>query len=190
MPISGEKAVLRRRFRTLRDGLEPKHKAELDAALLKHLLALPEFLEAQSLLCTLSTGSEIGTLPLLTAALEQGKQIAAPYCVPGTRRMEFYFIDSLEQGLEPGPFGILQPNPAVSRPVERFEKSLCIVPGLAFDCQGFRLGYGGGYYDRFLAGYTGVSAGLVYSCLLVEKLPRDAYDLPCNRLLTEAGPVR
>lgn len=99
--------------------------------------------------------------------------------------MSFHKISSLDD-LSPGAFGIYGPseNAPAAQP-EEMRNSVCIIPGLAFDSNGGRLGYGGGYYDRFLAGYTGVSIGLCREeTFSADPLPRDEYDIPVDTVVT------
>ena len=104
--------------------------------------------------------------------------------------MKFFLIGGMKD-LEPGAFGVLEPVPerqqelygAVSK--EDIEKSLCVLPGLGFDLSGNRLGYGKGYYDRVLSGYTGKTAGVCYTGCLKTLLPHGRYDRMIDILVTE-----
>jgi 5-formyltetrahydrofolate cyclo-ligase len=98
--------------------------------------------------------------------------------------MEFLVIAS-ESDLSPGTFGVAEPDPLRCGPRVPTEKTFCVVPGLAFDPEGFRLGYGKGYYDRFLAGFPGVSAGICYAGCIRRKLPHGRYDRAVDFLVTE-----
>lgn len=86
--------------------------------------------------------------------------------------------------LAPGPFGLLEPT---TPPVDPGDLDLVVVPGLAFDQEGYRLGHGQGYYDRFLASVQAVTAGVVPEALLLPRLPRDPWDVPVGHLVTERG---
>ena len=122
---------------------------------------------------------------LIQEALRQGKRVVVPYCIPGTRQMEFYYIRSMEEDLEPGAFGVWEPKTSQCEKLTDDKNSICIVPGLSFDYDGFRLGYGKGYYDRFLCKYLGVTVGICYTSCIKQQLPHGYYDVPVKLLITE-----
>lgn len=130
---------------------------------------------AELILCYASLKSEISTDKLITAALSDGKRVALPLCTDKNGSMEFYFIDSLSD-ISEGAFGIREPNAEKCKRAEDFANSICVVPALAFDKKGCRLGYGKGYYDRFLKNYTFISVGLCYNDFIMDSLPTDEYD--------------
>ena len=178
----------RAHFKALRDGISPKQKARWDAAIIRHFQALPVYQACRALLGYMPLSGEIDVIPLLEHALEQGKRVALPYCIPGTRLIEFYLIPNLGD-LNTGSYGILEPDPQRHEKLVSFEGCLCLTPGYAFDRYGYRLGFGGGYYDRFLCGpYAGgPTAGVCYGICTVKRLMRGAYDLPCDYVVTESG---
>lgn len=182
--IPQEKSLLRRTFLARRDGLEDRDAK--DRAICRTLCKLPRFQQANQVLLYLSKGSEPDTWEILEQALRQGKQVCAPRCLDSQGNMAFYRITSRED-LAPGRFGLLEPDPAKCPEAECGEESLCLVPGLAFDREGYRLGYGKGYYDRFLAKHRVEAIGLCYGALLQPRLPRGPYDRQVDWLVTEAG---
>ena len=122
-------------------------------------------------LAYLSFGSEVETRGLVRDAWAAGKRVAVPRCDAAARRMAWVELDSLE-GLVPGAFGIEEP-PADELALDDGrlgEDTVALVPGLLFDRAGMRLGYGGGYYDRFLVGFAGMSLGLCRVSQLVDSL--------------------
>ena len=182
--IKEVKNNLRLRYRQFRERMDPAHKITLDSTMQSRLLALPEYAGADTLFTYVSKPIEVDTLALITAALANRKEVAVPLCVPGTYDMEFYYITSTAD-LEKGSFGVLEPVPARCRRVPPEKTGLCIVPGLSFDAQGYRLGYGKGYYDRFLAGFKGVTVGICYAGCVQWNLPHGYYDKPVDVLITE-----
>ncbi len=179
------KESLRRELRKKRAALA--NREEKDLAIFRAVSALPLYREARRILFYVSTPEEADTRRLLRAALEEGKEIYAPLCKEGA--MSFYRIGGMED-LRPGSFGILEPDPARRPRLERgtgWEDAVCLVPGLAFDRRGYRLGYGKGYYDRFLAGENITSIGLCYGELVVPKLPAEGHDRQVRLLATEEG---
>jgi 5-formyltetrahydrofolate cyclo-ligase len=178
------KKGLRAKSRQFRERLDPQRKADMDAAIQSRFFSLREFGAADVILTYVSKEIEVDTLETIRAVLAQGKRVAVPRCVPDTFQMEFFEIDALQE-LEKGMFGVLEPVPSRSRPLAGDERCLCVVPGLSFDSQGFRLGYGKGYYDRFLTNFQGPTVGLCYSGCVRWNLPHGFYDRPVDVLITE-----
>ena len=137
--VKKEKAALRRELLARRDALPGR--AEKSRAIQSRVLALPEYQRARRVLLYLSKGSEVDTWPLLDCALAQGKEVYAPRCLERPGEMAFYRVSSRED-LQAGAFGLLEPIPGRCPPLERGQGDLCLVPGLAFDREGYRLGYG------------------------------------------------
>lgn len=177
------KKNLRAQYRQFRERLGPEQKLRLDSSIQSRLLALSEYAKAGIVLTYVSKPIEVDTAALIKAALANRKRVAVPRCLTDTYGMEFYEIDSMDE-LERGSFGVLEPVPSEKRLVGDCG-GLCIVPGLSFDAQGYRLGYGKGYYDRFLANYKGVTVGLCYSGCVQWNLPHGYYDRPVDILVTE-----
>jgi 5-formyltetrahydrofolate cyclo-ligase len=178
------KTKLREKYKQLRCALDAAQKAEMDSEMQSRLLSMRQYAACRSVFTYVSKPIEVDTLSIIAAALANHKRVAVPRCIPGTKEMEFYWITSLQQ-LEPGAFGVLEPVPEQCEPAVDFHGGLCIVPGLSFDVQGFRLGYGKGYYDRFLSRFPGTTVGLCYSVCTQWKLPHGKFDRPVDFLLTE-----
>lgn len=140
--------------------------------------------QAKSVFLYLSFGSEVDTIPILEELLRRGVRVSVPRCHKETRTMDAVAITHLSQ-LKPGAYGILEPEPALPI-ISPKEIDLAVVPALAFDKEGYRLGYGGGYYDRFLAEFSGISVGLAFSDCITEHLPREEFDKPVDVVITEA----
>ena len=182
-----KKAPLRRELLARRDALLGRE--ERSRAIRRQVLALPEYRRARRLLLYLSQGSEVDTWPLLDRALAQGRAVYAPRCLDGQGNMAFFRVFSREE-LAPGRFGLWEPLQERCPLLTEWEGALCLVPGIAFDREGFRLGYGKGYYDCFLAAQPVRTVGLCFEALAFERLPRDGFDRPVCRLVTEAGDAR
>lgn len=182
--IRDQKNLLRQQNMQFRDDLSAEKKENMDQAMLKRILALHEYAAADVVYTYVSKVSEPDTAVLITTALKAGKHVAVPRCLPKTLEMEFLEIFSLSE-LELGTYGVLEPVPEKCRPVRATASAFCVVPGLAFDSQGYRLGYGKGYYDRFLSKFSGFTVGLCYSGCVRWNLPHGFYDRPVNMLITE-----
>ena len=172
------KREMRARLKEERAKTPPLERREADATIASRLLASSEYARAPILLTYLSMGEEVDTRQVAAAALSAGKTVALPRCVPGTRIMRWHVITNLD-GLVRSPFGVEEPadDPAtlVSPSAIEDPHALALVPGLAFDRAGFRLGYGGGFYDVFLSEFAGISMGLVRDGQFVDSL----YELGC-----------
>ena len=172
--ITEAKAALRRRL----EALPPPDWTPMTTA----FLALPEVEAARTILLFYGVGREPDTTGVLTELLRRGKAVALPRCLPG-RQMEARLVTG-RSDLRPGAFHI--PEPDENCPVvNRDDIDLILVPNLCCDKLGYRLGHGGGYYDRYLAGYAGSTVALCPRAWLQEELPRDAYDLPVGLVLTD-----
>lgn len=185
------KASLRERYRLLRDAAPPHEQALCDSLIAKRLLELPAYQAAGTLFSYLSFGSEVSTRGLIERTWADGKTVALPRCIPETHGLAWHRVGSFEE-LSRGPYGIDEPLPCDTSAIDAADappSSIAIVPGLVFDRRGFRLGYGGGYYDRFLASFQGVSIGLCRSAFLAESLSElgaiDAHDRAVDIVLTE-----
>lgn len=190
------KAELRKELMAQREALGAAARVAADERIARAVQDWAGFQETPLVLAYVSAGAEVDTRALIAAALAQGKQVAVPRCVPGTRLMEWHLVQGLDwlEGLKPSAFGIPEPAENPDTLLEAFPASaLALVPGLAFDRAGFRIGYGGGYYDRFLAQFPGRALGLVRDGFLLESLAAygavDAHDIPVSRLATEAGVI-
>ena len=178
------KAGLREQYKRLRRNMPREIQDAYDETIARRVAALWQYKRCRMLLTYVSTAIEVDTRRIIERALADGKQVAVPRCVPGTRDMEFYLIRGLDE-LEPGTFGVLEPKPDPDFLVTNFEHGLCLIPALCYDWRGYRLGYGKGYYDRFLAHFGGDMVGICYSDCVRRKLPHGRFDRPAGLLVTE-----
>lgn len=175
----------RRHLKERRAAIVAEQKKEYDAAIVEHILASALFRDASMLLLYVPTEGEIALLPLARAARSRGIPIAFPRCNTETTTMEFYILEP-DARLSPGAYGI--PEPPKDAPLcVPDERALCILPGLSFDIHGNRLGYGKGYYDRYLSTFPGKTLGALYSQMMLKCVPTDEHDLPAQHLVTERG---
>jgi len=178
------KTELRQKYRSLRQSMPPEIKEQRDNAIANQVRRLWQYKNNDVLLVYVSTAIEVDTFRIIRNALEDGKRVAVPRCVPDSRNMEFYYIDSTDE-LTPGTFGVLEPAVSQDRLYREKDGGLCLVPAFSYDWQGFRLGYGKGYYDRFLSRFTGNIVGICYSDCVQRTLPHGRYDRPVELLVTE-----
>ena len=193
--VDERKRELRRHFKQVRRELGDEARAAADAGIEANLLALPEYAEAEVLLAYLDFGPEVRTRGIIQAAWDAGKVVALPWCVPGTHDMRWYRVTGFD-ALVRSKLGVEEPEP--SDETEQLlgigQRMLALVPGLTFDAAGYRLGYGGGFYDTFLSKFDGISVGLcreaAWSCDLRAEGIIDVHDLPARIVVTERRVLR
>ncbi|WP_309228351.1 5-formyltetrahydrofolate cyclo-ligase [Virgibacillus saliphilus] len=142
--------------------------------------------EADSVGITIAKGFEWDTIPVIETAWKQNKIVCVPKCFPQDRKLTFYQLKSYDQ-LEVVFNNLLEPKPDETREVAKAAIDLLIVPGLLFDKNGYRVGFGGGYYDRFLMDYPNETASLLHKSQLTETIPTEEFDLPVKHLITQDG---
>lgn len=178
------KKQLREDSKAYRRSMSLSDKEARDARIRRRFQKLYQYPRAKTILCYVSKSIEVDTFGIIEDALAAGKRVAVPRCVEGTRLMEFYLIRSIED-MEKGSFGVLEPIVDKCKKLTDFTGSICIVPALGYDLEGYRLGYGCGYYDRFLSSYKGLKVGAIYAGCVQKRLPRGRFDIPVDILLTE-----
>ena len=182
--ITAEKARLRRQALDWLATLSSQARIAGDEVLFRRFLALPQVAATRTILLYHGMDTEPDTVRLLSPLWDMGKQVCLPRCLPGNQ-MEARLVQR-DSTLIRHPYGMLEPGldcPLI--PPDQID--LVLVPGLAFDRSGGRLGRGGGYYDRWLAGFSGVTAALCRDGLLMESIPRLPHDLGVNLVVTETG---
>jgi 5-formyltetrahydrofolate cyclo-ligase len=179
---------LRREMLAQRDGLDIQRRREMASMALQRVLALPQWKASRRLLIYANFRSEMETRGLMAAALEQEKQVCVPQCLVESRALVPRQIQALKD-LKSGAYGI--PEAGEDCPaLEPGELDLVVVPAVVFDRRGHRLGYGAGYYDRFLPRCPrAFRLGLGFSLQMVERLPEQAHDVRLQALATEKGVV-
>ena len=181
-----EKQRLREERLAAREALSEQERSVLDDRITQKLLAASEYVEATTVLTYVSISSEVSTRMFIESALRDGKTVAVPRCLSG-HCLEFVAIASLEQ-LVAAPFNLLEPAkelPALTG--DQKNNSICIVPALLVDAKWYRLGYGAGFYDRFLSTYPGKKICLAYQQNLSKtELLHTAFDVAVDVVITES----
>ncbi|OJU13029.1 MAG: 5-formyltetrahydrofolate cyclo-ligase [Clostridiales bacterium 43-6] len=178
------KNTLRELYKAKRQLLTHEEKQLLDTSIAHRVMKLYKYKQCKQLLTYVSTSIEVDTKAIIQQALKDGKRVGVPRCIPGTSEMEFYYITSLSD-LSKGTFSVDEPDPETCEKITDFKDSFCIVPGLCFDFKGYRLGYGKGYYDRFLSDYHGDTLGICYANCVRQHLFHGRYDCRIDMLVTE-----
>lgn len=177
-----DKISLRVKYREIRNDT-PDRKA-LETSIAGSFLNSELYENCSSLFLYSATGSEVGLGGIFRKALSDGKKVAFPVCTDRDGNMEFYFVSD-EAQLKSGMYGIKEPVKEACTPAESDGNSVCLVPGLSFDLNGGRLGYGKGYYDRYLEKFQGVSVGVCFESCISENLILDEHDKKVNYLITD-----
>ncbi len=175
------KVQLRKQLKEKRNALE--NKAELSGIISDMFLKSELYKSCDAIFVYSSFGSEVSTDRIIAKAFSDGKRVAFPRCLDKEGNMQFYFVGS-QEALTKGCYGISEPM-TDNEANDTNSTAVCLVPGLSFSLDGYRLGYGKGYYDRFLNEFHGVSVGLCFSALLSESLPAETHDKKVDYLITD-----
>jgi len=177
-----DKSPLRAAAMLRRDALDDRERRS--AAICALVVASPSYAAARAIHCYLPMRSEVDTRPLITAALAHGKRVAVPIVVPKAVELAHAWLESLAtDALTAGVFGTF--NPRDLRPAVPGDWDLVIVPLLAFDRRGYRLGYGKGFYDRLLAAGAVTTIGVGFAAQEIDALPAEAHDIALDWIFTE-----
>lgn len=155
-------------------------------AIRRKVFRLTAFRRAKTVLCYVALPYEVQTWQMIEEMLERGKRVAVPVSQPRTKRLRVCEVRAPAAELTRGAFGVWEPRRPSARPVPVRELDLVLVPGIAFDRRGHRLGHGHGYFDRFLARLpkTTPTVGLAFRFQLLNRLPRAAHDHAVQTILT------
>ena len=190
--MTATKAELRREMIARRDAIPEAERARIGAALTEAIARLPQYIAARSVLATMAIGSEWDTRALLDHARAEGKTVVLPRLTPPPRHLALHAVADLDRQLVPGIWSIPEPDAARCPPVELAEVDFALVPALAVDRAGYRLGYGAGYFDKLLAGRgaTPFCVTALAAAFVVESLPHEGHDVPVDLALDERGAAR
>jgi 5-formyltetrahydrofolate cyclo-ligase len=179
------KKELRRRMLEVRTGLPEDYRARCSETICRNLVQLNEFRRSSAILFYMPFRGEADVRPAIVHAWQTGKTVLLPRVRPENRSMKAVRVNSFDE-LVAGAYGILEPpgDPEREVPLDRID--LVVVPGVAFDRRGYRLGYGGGYYDRFFACLSDrpVRTGVCFTEQLVETAMPEEHDQPMHMLVT------
>ena len=180
------KKELREKYMAERKNMPNELRDTYDAKIHDRICASITYRHSTEILLYASMNSEIDTWRLFETALKAGKKVAFPKTFEDNT-MKYYYCSSKED-LELCENGIYEPKSGLEEYVPS-QQSICIVPAVVFDKEGYRIGYGKGFYDRFLSSFTGVKVGLVYSNMILPKVPRGRFDKHVDIIISERGVV-
>lgn len=189
MPSTGKNAI-RQQILAARARLSPQERQVKSESVGRRLFDLPEFCKSRTVLFFVGFGTEVSTISMIERAVEQGKTVVAPRVCEDSDHLELRQVSNPAKELSEGAMGILEPKRACPEvPLGRID--LIIVPAVAWDSEGYRVGYGGGFYDRLLArNENGITVGLGFECQIVQQVPRAQHDLGVDMLITEERVLR
>ena len=186
--IKKEKDEIRKTYLEKRRAIDHDEKVSRDSKICVCAMSLASYRYAEYILLYAPTDDEVDILPVAEDALKKGKRVAFPRCNTENHTMNYHIINSLDD-LKPDSYGIREPDeslPIYDRKADG-SKAICFVPGLVYDKRGYRLGYGKGFYDRYLSEFSGNIIGVVYSDFILDEVPRGRFDVNIKILLTEKG---
>ncbi|MGN0546430.1 MAG: 5-formyltetrahydrofolate cyclo-ligase [Acutalibacteraceae bacterium] len=176
------KTDLRKFYKLVRHSLTSSEKQRINNNVFTRLINSDVYKNASGILCYISVSDEIDTLNIIEYSLKRGKTVGVPFCE--NKEMRFYRLDSLND-LVNGKFGIPTVEPTHACEITEFSPFICLVPGICFDLNGNRIGYGGGYYDRFLSENKLISVGLCCERCLCSDIQAEIFDIKTDFILTE-----
>ncbi|MBI5789742.1 MAG: 5-formyltetrahydrofolate cyclo-ligase [Candidatus Schekmanbacteria bacterium] len=178
------KSILRKQIKQLRKQLTWQEVAEKSLAVQNLLFSLPEFKQSRSVMFYASYQKEVRTHEAIKKTLAEQKQVILPLIDQKTAGLKLIPISNYPDDVEPGLFGIPQPiNKGQAISLDLVE--LIILPGVAFDYEGNRLGYGGGFYDKLLANQKKPTIALAFELQIIAEVPRQSHDIQVDKIVTE-----
>ncbi len=174
------KEDLRRRFLLQRDSIDKRERRRLSEMIQERVISLDEFRSCKSIGNYSAIGSEVDTSMIARYSLMQGKSLAYPKIIDSST-MEFRLVRDTSLDLVVGRYSILEPLYSC----EYIEPELLIIPAIVWDEEGYRIGYGKGYYDRYLAIHDAISIGLAYDFQVLSSIPRTSNDVKVDMIITE-----
>src|SRR4029079_4196814 len=173
------KAALRTEMIARRDALPDSERERVAEALMDLVVSLPQYVAARTVLATMAIGSEWPTGPFLARAAADRKSVVLPRVTPPPRRLQLHAVADLERDLVPGVWNIPEPDPARCEAVTLADVDFALVPALAADREGFRLGYGAGDFDGLLTGRRALPFCVIAlpTAFIVERLPTEPHDV-------------
>ena len=172
-----------------RDALPEEERSRIAAAFLDLLVALPQYQAARSVLATMAIGTEWSTRAFIEGAAAAGKTVVLPRVTAPPRHLALHAVADLQRDLIPGVWQIPEPDPARCEQVAFADVDFALVPALAADRAGYRLGYGAGYFDGLLAGRGArpFCVTALPAAFIVEALPNEPHDVAVDLVIDERG---
>ena len=181
--MPSDKDAIRKEVLAKRKAISPDERTAMSTDLYEQLSAYPPYQKGMLIGMYSAKSDEVDTTIIIDKAIAEGKKIALPK-VEGDQ-LTYYVINSRDE-LVKGKFGILEP-PEGSIEMETFALDLIVCPGVAFDMDGHRIGYGGGFFDKTINGYMGETVSLAFPCQIVDKIEPDPWDSSMKKIIVAKG---
>lgn len=181
------KNSLRKNMLIKRKNMSQQDVSAFSTKIMDKIMELPQFINCKSIMLYISFNNEVDTDKLATWCLNNGKTVIAPYCIKSSSKIIPFIINNLETDLTKSTFGIMEPKHDILMKANIENIDLIIVPGVVFDEACNRIGFGAGYYDRFLPmkAKDTPTIGIAYDYQITDKVPAGVYDVPLNFIITE-----
>ncbi|HEY8891557.1 MAG TPA: 5-formyltetrahydrofolate cyclo-ligase [Clostridium sp.] len=181
------KVNLRKDILSQRKNMKIQNVSVFSEKIISKIIGLPEFINCKNIMLYISFNKEVDTYPLAKWCLVNGKVVVAPYCIHSDKKIIPFEINNLTNDLTKSTFGIMEPKHDLLKMVNIKDIDLIIVPGVVFDNHCNRIGFGVGYYDRFLSKKSKdtLTIGIAYDYQIVDKIPINEYDVPLDLIITE-----
>ncbi|WP_066173423.1 5-formyltetrahydrofolate cyclo-ligase [Bacillus marinisedimentorum] len=179
-----QKEQLRKKAKEKLQQMDSAEKWNLEQGIYRNLFEQPEWEKADTIGVTISMPLELNTAPIIEKAWSEGKKVAVPKCLPEKKELQFRILTDFSE-LEVVYYGLKEPILERTERVHKNRIDLLIVPGLLFQQEGYRIGFGGGYYDRFLTDFAGRTASLAYSWQADSSFQAEDHDIPVDKVITE-----
>ena len=185
------KEDLRKTILSKRDSMDAADNKRLSGTICRSLIALSAYESSKTIMCFVSFRSEVNTGIIIKNILDRGKRLVVPVADIKTKSLKLSYVNSIGD-LVPGAYGIPEPSPSSFREASPEDIDLVLVPGACFNLKGYRIGYGGGYYDKFLPGIRkdALALGLCFDFQIVSSIEPEKHDVPVDMVLTEKRMIK
>ncbi|WP_077621501.1 5-formyltetrahydrofolate cyclo-ligase [Sediminibacillus massiliensis] len=181
-----DKKILRKQAKRKLENFSVEKRKKVEERLFFHLIHSTFWTSSRSVAVTVSQRHEWDTKLIIEQAWKENKTVCVPKCFPNIPEIVFYRLESYDQ-LECVYMDLLEPIPEQKKEMGKDFIDLLIVPGLLFDQEGYRVGYGGGYYDRYIQDFPNVTLSITSSEQLMTRVPKESHDIPVQHIITEKG---
>ena len=186
MSVSEQKSLLRKKMLSQRMLLSPLEVTEKSKLLTENFYSEKVAQDIKTCMAFMPFRNEVDTTYIINKLLDKNVQVALPRVDKATNTIRAFSVTNLKSDLEDGVWGIKEPR-SIMPEILPADIDLILVPGVAFDKKGFRLGYGGGFYDRFLQETKALTIGVCYDFQIINSVPVERWDVPLWKLLSDQG---
>ena len=185
--IDLEKRQIRQNILDIRDNMSVSEIDKLSEKIISTLVKLPVFKNSSNIMLYLSFNNEVDSFRLIDYCKRYNKRVIVPFCIKNGTKIVPTEIKDVKKGLVRSSFGFMQPKRDMVKPVDIENIDLIVVPGISFDRRCYRIGYGAGYYDRFLGklNFKIPTVGLAYDFQIISSAPTEYHDIPLDYVVTE-----